>query len=67
MPGSLERFRRRPSHILKRDWKGPGVYYHRGNGVYSKYSAKRDLQRGSTSTTGRGRRKQTHDRRFRNI
>jgi len=65
MPGSLKRYGRKPKNIPVRDWNGPGLYYHRGNGVYSKYSARRDLRRGSTKNTGHGPRKQTHDRRKR--
>ena len=28
----------------KRHWKGPGWYYHRGHGVWSKYSPLRDMK-----------------------
>ena len=38
MPGPLTYFKRDPN----RKGRGPGVYYHRGHGVYSKYSVPRD-------------------------
>jgi len=38
MPGSLRYFKRDPNG----QGRGPGVYYHRGKGVYSKYSIARD-------------------------
>ncbi len=38
MPSSLRHFKRDPNG----KGRGEGVYYHRGKGVYSKYSSKRD-------------------------
>jgi len=38
MPGPLLRLSRDPN----RNNRGPGLYYHRGKGVYSKYTAERD-------------------------
>ena len=38
MPASLRNFKRDPNGL----GRGPGVYYHRGKGIYSKYSSERD-------------------------
>jgi len=38
MVGQLEKFKRDPNG----KGRGAGMYYHRGNGVYSKYSPHRD-------------------------
>ena len=43
MPGSLKYYRRDPN----KKGRGTGLYYHRGNGVYSKYSQKRDKKKKS--------------------
>ena len=40
MPGSLRYFRSDPN----KQGRGRGVYYHRGKGVYSKYSLARDAK-----------------------
>ncbi|MDP2684945.1 MAG: hypothetical protein Q8P20_07980 [bacterium] len=60
MVSSLERFNRKPKYISARYWKGPGVYYHRGHGVWTKYSLSTDKRRGGK--VGRGNMKHTHDR-----
>jgi len=48
MVGPLKYFRkpvkRSTQGPTKSQWKGPGWYYHRGNGVWSKYSALRDMK-----------------------
>ena len=38
MPASLKYFKKDPNGL----GRGAGVYYHRGKGIYSKYSSERD-------------------------
>ncbi len=40
MPGKLRYFRSDPN----KKGRGPGFYYHRGNGIFSKYSFRRDMK-----------------------
>lgn len=63
MPGSLKYFSSKPNFIRKSRWVGKGYYYNRGRGRWTKYSRLRDIKLGSRTTVGRGRMKQTHDRR----
>ena len=43
MPAALRFFRKDPN----KKGRGRGIYYHRGNGYYSKYSIKKDAQKKS--------------------
>ena len=40
MPSSLKYYRTDPNKL----GRGPGMYYHRGKGYYSKYSRERDAK-----------------------
>ena len=68
MPGPIKRYKRDPNG----KGRGPGYYYHRGKGVYSKYSGTRDKYHKAPKSRGRkmhtygkiggGAYKQTHDK-----
>ena len=67
MPGPLQRFKSDPNS----KGRGGGSYYHRGNGVYSKYSMARDKKHKGAkpgkkrmfkrNKIGHGPKKHTHD------
>lgn len=64
MVGPLVRRRRDPN----RRGRGPGVYYHRGHGYYSKYSETRDILkfegRRAKRSYGKARHRHKGDKRF---
>jgi hypothetical protein len=54
MPSRLFKFERKPQTVklrtgtrtfAHRHWKGPGFYYHRGNGKWQRYSVRKDERR----------------------
>jgi len=49
MPGPLKRYKRDPNG----KGRGGGLYYHRGNGVYSKYSMGKDRKKKSGAKYGK--------------
>ena len=58
MPGPIKRYRKDPQG----KGRGPGLYYHRGRGIYSKYSGKADKKVGSKRYAGKGDYRHTNDR-----
>ena len=55
MPGPLIRRKTDPN----KKGRGAGVYYHRGKGVYSKYSKDRDRKKHSKTLVKKGRYRHT--------
>ena len=62
MPSGLNYYSKKPKFIRSGDWDGVGYYYHRGNGVWQKWSRVRDLKRGSKTRIGMGRYKHFDDK-----